>query len=80
MKLKVIETTGRELGSVLVNLNLTGCWWDDCFLCECEARGRAKGGSHTRAGYTRGRDTHEGGGDLHRHLPRVQGDGYKGCV
>ena len=52
MRLKVIETAGRKLGSVLVNLYLTGCWWDDCFLCECEARGGPKGGSHTRAGAT----------------------------
>ena len=33
-----IETAGRKLGSVLGNLDLTGCWWDDCFLCECELR------------------------------------------
>ena len=52
MRLKVIETAGKKLGSVLVNLDLTGCWWDDCFLCECEARGGPKGGSHTRAGAT----------------------------
>ena len=33
MRLKVIETAGRKLGSVLVNLDLTGCWWGkDCFL------------------------------------------------
>ena len=38
MRLKVIETAGRKLGSVLGNLDLTGCWWDDCFLCECELR------------------------------------------
>ena len=52
MKLKVIETAGRKLGSVLVNLDLTGCWWDHCFLCECEARDGPKGGSHTRSGVT----------------------------
>ena len=28
MRLKVIETAARMLGSVLVNLDLTGCWGD----------------------------------------------------
>ena len=32
----------------MVNLDLTGCWWPDCYLCECGA----KGASHTRAGAT----------------------------
>ena len=32
----------------MVNLDLTGCCWSDCYLCECGA----KGASHTRAGAT----------------------------
>ena len=49
MSVRVIETAGKKIGGALVNLDLTGCWWPDCFLCECEAAGGAKGGSHTRA-------------------------------
>ena len=37
---------------MLLNLDLTGCWWEDCFLCKCEARGGPKGGSNTRVGAT----------------------------
>ena len=52
MSVRVIKTAGKKVGGALVNLDLTGCWWPDCFLCECEAAGGAKGGSHTRAGAT----------------------------
>ena len=52
MSLKVIETAGKKIGGALVNLDLTGCWWPDCYLCECEDRGGPKGASHTRAGAT----------------------------
>ena len=45
-------TAGKKIGGALVNLDLTGCWWPDCFLCQCEATGGGKGGSHTRAGAT----------------------------
>ena len=82
MKLKFIETAGRKLGSVLVNLNLTGCWWDDCFLCECEARGRPKGDGEVRLppdykGSQGGHREEQGGeelpGQAHRALPPRQG-------
>ena len=33
MSLKVIETAGKKIGGALVNLDLTGCWWPDCYLC-----------------------------------------------
>ena len=52
MSVRVIETAGKKIGGALVNLDLTRCWWPDCYLCECEAAGGAKGGSHTRAGAT----------------------------
>ena len=48
MSLKVIETAGKKIGATLTNLDLTGCWWPDCYLCECGA----KGASHTLAGAT----------------------------
>ena len=48
MSLKVIETAGKKIGGALTNLDLTGCWWPDCYLCECDT----KGASHTRAGAT----------------------------
>ena len=49
MSVRVIETAGKKIGGALVNLDLPGCWWPDCYLCQCEAAGGAKGGSHTRA-------------------------------
>ena len=52
MKVKVIETAGRRFGSFLVNLDLTGSWWTDCYLCESKAAGGPRGASHTRAGAT----------------------------
>ena len=52
MNVRVIETAGKKIGGALVNLDLPGCWWPDCFLCQCEAAGGAKGGSHTRLGAT----------------------------
>ena len=46
LKAKVMETGGRSLKQHLVKMDLTGCIYPDCYLCECGA----KGGSHTRAG------------------------------
>ena len=48
MSIKAIETVGKKVGGALVNLHLTGCWWPDCYLCDC----RAKGALHTWAGAT----------------------------
>ena len=45
---------GRKLTSVLVNLDLTLCWRDDCDLCECEARGGPKGGQGLHLSQVRG--------------------------
>ena len=36
MSIKVIETVGKKVGGALVNLHLTGCWWPDCYLCDCK--------------------------------------------
>ena len=44
MRLNAIKMAGRKLNRVLVNLDLTGCWWgDDCFLCACKARAAPRG-------------------------------------
>ena len=43
---KVIETGGKSLRQHLVRLDLTGCFYQDCYLCESDD----KGASHTRSG------------------------------
>ena len=43
---KIIETGGKSLRQHLVRLDLTGCFYPDCYLCECDD----KGASHTRSG------------------------------
>ena len=45
MAVRVIETGGISLKQSLVRPDLTGCYWDDCWLCECGV----KGASHTRS-------------------------------
>ena len=45
MTVRVIETGGISLKQSLVRPDLTGCYWDDCWLCECGV----KGASHTRS-------------------------------
>ena len=43
---KIIETGGKSLKQHLVRQDLTGCFYPDCYLCECGD----KGASHTRSG------------------------------
>ena len=31
---RVVETAGKKIGGVLINLDVTGCWWPDCYLCK----------------------------------------------
>ena len=44
---KIIETGGKSLLQHLVRLDLTGCYYPDCYLCESDVKGS---GSHTRSG------------------------------
>ena len=46
MSARVIETGGVSLKRKLVSMDLTGCFYTDCYLCE----GGLKGGSHTKSG------------------------------
>ena len=46
LKVKVVETSGISLKQQLVKTDLTGCFWQDCFLCEAGLNGT----SHTRRG------------------------------
>ena len=41
---KIIETGGKSLVQHLVRLDLTGCYYFDCYLCESDVKGC---GSHT---------------------------------
>ena len=43
---KIVENGGKSLKQHLVRLDLTGCFYPDCFLCESGSNG----GSHTRSG------------------------------
>ena len=43
---KIIETGGKSLKDHLVRLDLTGCFYPKCYLCEAGDHG----GSHTRSG------------------------------
>ena len=43
---KIVENGGKSLKQHLVRLDLTGCFYPDCFLCESGS----VGGSHTRSG------------------------------
>ena len=46
MTIKVVETGGKSLKQHLVRMDLTGCFYPDCLLCESGERGS----SHTRSG------------------------------
>ena len=43
---KIVETGGKSLQQQIVRLDLTGCFYPDCYLCECGS----VGSSHTRSG------------------------------
>ena len=43
---KIVENGGKSLKQHLVRLDLTGCFYPDCFLCESGS----VSGSHTRSG------------------------------
>ena len=47
LSVKIIETGGKSLLQHLVRLDLTGCFYEDCYLCESDVKG---GASHTRRG------------------------------
>ena len=46
MTVKIVETGGVSLKDHLVKMDLTGCFYNDCYLCQSGT----KGGSHTRSG------------------------------
>ena len=46
MTVKVIETGGKSMKQTLVRMDLTGCIYPDCYLCESGEGGA----SHTRSG------------------------------
>ena len=46
VSVKVVETGGVSVKNKLVRMDLTGCPYEDCYLCESGSRG----GSHTRSG------------------------------
>ena len=46
LRAKIVEKGGRSLKNELVKMDLTGCFYTDCYLCQSGM----KGGSHTRAG------------------------------
>ena len=48
LKAKVIEKGGISMKNKLVRMDLTGCPYTDCYLCEAGV----KGSSHTRSGIT----------------------------
>ena len=46
MAVKVVETGGKSMKQHLVRMDLTGCYYPDCLLCESGE----VGASHTRSG------------------------------
>ena len=46
MTVKVVETGGKSLKQHLVRMDLTGCFYPDCYLCQSGEGGA----SHTRSG------------------------------
>ena len=47
MTVKVVETGGLSLKQQLVKMDLTGCFYPDCYVCESGGKG---GASHTKSG------------------------------
>ena len=31
ISVRVVETAGKKIGGVLINPDVTGCWWPDCY-------------------------------------------------
>ena len=44
--IRAVETGGKKIKDKLVRLDITGCPYPNCYLCECGV----KGASHTRSG------------------------------
>ena len=44
LRAKIVEKGGRSLKNELVKMDLTGCFYTDCYLCQSSS----KGGSHMR--------------------------------